>query len=63
MSGSDLRVVLGTVAVIAVAIIVLVIFLAVAGFLIQLLAPVIAGVLILVIAVAGGFWLYSKYKS
>lgn len=63
MGGSDLHVVLGTVAVIAVAIIVLVIFLAVAGFLIQLLAPVIAGVLILVIAVAGGFWLYSKYKS
>ena len=63
MGGSVLHVVLGTVAVIAVAIIVLVIFLAVAGFLIQLLAPVIAGVLILVIAVAGGVWLYSKYKS
>lgn len=55
--------VLGAVAAVAVAIIVIVIFLAVAGFLIQLLAPVIAGVLILIIAVGGGFWLYSKYKS
>lgn len=55
--------VLGAVAAIIVAVIVLVIFLAVAGFLIQLLAPVIAGVLILIIVVVGGFWLYSKYKS
>ena len=55
--------VLGTVAAIASAIVVLVIFLAVAGFLIQLLAPVIAGVLILIITVVGGVWLYSKYKT
>lgn len=44
-------------------IIVLIIFLAVAGFLIQLLAPIVAGVLILIIAVVGGIWIYSKYKS
>jgi hypothetical protein len=54
--------VLGAIAAIAVAIIVLIIFLAVAGFLIQLLAPIVAGVLILIVAVVGGAWLYSKYK-
>jgi hypothetical protein len=43
--------------------VVLVIFFAIAEFLIRLLAPVIAAIIILVIAVAGGFWLYAKYKS
>jgi hypothetical protein len=43
--------------------VVLVIFFAIAELLIRLLAPVIAAIIILVIAVAGGFWLYAKYKS
>jgi hypothetical protein len=54
--------VLGAIAAIAIGIVVLVIFV-IAGFLIRLLAPVIAAIIILVIAVAGGAWLYAKYKS
>lgn len=53
---------LGAVAAIAIGIVVLIVFFAIAGFLIQLLAPVIAGILILIVAVAGGTWLYAKYK-
>ena len=55
--------VLGAIAAIAIGIVVLVIFFAIAGFLIRLLAPVIAAIIILVITVAGGAWLYAKYKS
>jgi hypothetical protein len=55
--------VLGAVAAIAIGIVVLIVFFAIAGFLIQLLAPVIAGILILIVAVAGGAWLYAKYKG
>jgi lipopolysaccharide export LptBFGC system permease protein LptF len=55
--------VLGAVAAIAIGIIVLIVFFAVAGFLIQLLAPVIAAILIVIVAVAGGTWLYAKYKG
>jgi hypothetical protein len=55
--------VLGAIAAIAIGIVVLVILFAIAGFLIRLLAPVIAAIIILVIAVAGGAWLYAKYKS
>ena len=55
--------VLGAIAAIAIGIVVLVILFAIAGFLIRLLAPVIAGIMIMVIAVAGGAWLYAKYKS
>jgi hypothetical protein len=55
--------VLGAIAAIAIGILVLVILSAIAGFLIRLLAPVIAAIIILVIAVAGGAWLYAKYKS
>ena len=36
---------------------------AIAGFLIRLLTPVIVAIMILLIAVAGGVWLYAKYKS
>jgi hypothetical protein len=43
--------------------VVLVISFAIVGFLIRLLAPVIAAIIILLIAVAGGVWLYAKYKS
>jgi hypothetical protein len=43
--------------------VVLVISFAIAGFLIRLLAPVIAAIMILLIAVVGGVWLYAKYKS
>jgi hypothetical protein len=43
--------------------VVLVISFAIVGFLIRLLAPVVAAIIILVIAVAGGAWLYAKYKS
>ena len=42
---------------------VLVISFAIVGFLIRLPAPVIAAIIILLIAVAGGVWLYAKYKS
>lgn len=41
----------------------LIVFFAIAGFLIQLLAPVIAAIIILVIIVVGGGWLYAKYRS
>jgi hypothetical protein len=46
-------VVLGAIAAIIVAIIVLIIFFAIAGFIIQLLAPIIAGILILIVIVVG----------
>ncbi len=59
----NLCVVLGTIAAIMVAVIVLIIFFAIAGFLIQLLAPIIAGIIILIVIVAGGAWLYVKYRS
>jgi hypothetical protein len=39
------------------------VFFAIAGFIIQLLAPVIAGIIILIIIVVGGGWLYAKYRS
>jgi len=39
------------------------VFFAIAGFIIQLLAPVIAGIIILIIVVVGGGWLYAKYRS
>jgi hypothetical protein len=55
--------VLGAIAAIIIGIVALIVFFAIAGFLIQLLAPVIAAIVILVIAVAGGAWLYSKYRS
>jgi hypothetical protein len=42
---------------------VLIVFFAIAGFIIRLLAPVIAGIIILVIVVVGGAWLYAKYRS
>jgi hypothetical protein len=40
-----------------------IVFFAIAGFIIQLLAPVIAGIIILIIIVVGGGWLYAKYRS
>ena len=54
--------VLGLIAAIAVGIIALIVFVAIAGFLIHLLAPVIAGILVLIIIAAGGSWLYMKYR-
>ena len=38
------------------------VFLAV-GFIVQLLAPVFAGVIILIIIVVGGAYLYAKFRS
>lgn len=55
--------VLGAIGAIAIGIVVLIVFFAIAGFLIELLAPVIAGILILIVLIAGGAWLYAKYKS
>ena len=54
--------VLGVIAAVAIGIVFLIIFFAIAGFLIQLLAPVIAIIIIAVIAIGGGAWLYAKYK-
>jgi len=55
--------VLGAIAAIIVGIVALIVFFAIAGFLIQLLAPIFAAIIILVIVAAGGAWLYSKYRS
>jgi hypothetical protein len=40
-----------------------IILVAIVGFIIELLAPVFAGIIILIIIVAGGAWLYAKYRS
>jgi hypothetical protein len=44
-------------------VIVLIILVAIVGFIIELLAPVFAGIIILIIIVVGGAWLYAKYRS
>jgi hypothetical protein len=51
------------IAALIISIMVLVVFLAIGGFLIQLLAQAIAAITILVIAIAGGSLLYLKYRS
>jgi hypothetical protein len=42
---------------------VLIVFFAIAGFLIHLLLPIFAAIVIIIIAVAGGVWLYTKVRS
>ena len=44
-------------------VIVLIALFAIVGFIVQLLAPVIAGIIILIIVVVGGAWLYAKCRS
>jgi hypothetical protein len=53
--------VLRAIASIIIAVIVLIILVAIIGFIIRLLAPIFVGVIILIILVVGGAWLYTNF--
>jgi hypothetical protein len=53
----------GTIAAIIIGIIALIVIIAIIVFLIELLAPLFIGIIILAIIVGVGWWIYSKIKS